>query len=451
MLAAQLADFAGEAITPTSDDYETASRTALGAGSPALILRPVDTSDVQRAVRVAGASGLPLAVRGGGHSAAGFSTVDDGIVIDLRALSTVEVIEDNRVRVGGGATWRQVLEVLAPLGLAISSGDTADVGVGGLTLSGGIGWMVRQHGLTLDHLRAVEIVTAGGEVLVADVERHAELFWALRGGGGAYGVVTAFEFEAQPMNDLAFAELTFPAEQAPQVVSGWAALMRTAPHAINSTVTLANALVGGRRAPIQMVLVRSDGQELGDRVDAMRALGTPIAVDVRSVPYAELLKPGVDLPAGLRASVRNGFIGRHNVDAAAAVAARIAGEEQPATLILHSLGGAFSEVPMDSTAFAHRYAELMVTTFAVGTDDATTAIRARLDDVWSDFEPFVDGSYANSLDGSASEAIASVYPESTLTRLTAVKDVYDPMNLFARNFGARARSGGSVDSQEATR
>lgn len=150
-----LADFDGTIITPESPDYASAARTALATARPAIVLRPSHVADVQCAVRFAAASDRPLVIRGGGHSAAGLSTTDDGTVIDLSALDAVELLADRRVRVGGGALWRQVAETLAPHGLAISSGDTADVGVGGLTLSGGIGWMVRRHGLTLDHLRAV--------------------------------------------------------------------------------------------------------------------------------------------------------------------------------------------------------------------------------------------------------------------------------------------------------
>lgn len=438
----RLADFVGAVIAPGAEEYESASHTALGTGTPALIVRPVDTDDVGRAVRYAEASGLPLAVRGGGHSAAGLSTIDGGIVIDLRALDAVVLSEDNRVRVGGGATWRQVVDALSPHGLVISSGDTADVGVGGLTLSGGIGWMVRQYGLTLDHLRAVEIVLASGEVLVVDMEHHGELFWALRGGGGAYGIVTAFEFEAQPVASVAFGTLTFPAQEAEQVVRGWVAHMRAAPHAISSTLTLANALAGGREAPVEIALVRSDdGDGLADCITALCELGTPLSTEERRVPYAEILNSGADLPVGLRASVRSGFVGTERADAAAQLIARVSQEEQPATIILHSLGGAFSNVPADSTAFAHRHAELMVTTFAVGTHAATGAIRTRLDEAWTDLSPLIDGSYANSLDGSAADAVAAVYPAATLRRLSAVKHAYDPRNLFAHNFAAHAAFG----------
>ena len=436
-LDTQLAEFTGAIITPDSAEYPASARTPMASAAPLLVLRPADSADVARAVRFAAASGLPLAVRGGGHSAAGFSTVDGGVVIDLRDLDVVEVLPDRRVRVGGGALWRQVVEALAPHGLAISSGDTADVGVGGLTLSGGIGWMVRRDGLTLDHLRAVELVTASGDVLVADAEQHAELFWALRGGGGAYGVVTAFEFEAQPTATVAFAALTFPSDQAERIITGWVAHMRQAPHAIGSTVVLANPLAGGQNAPVAVTLVRSDGESLDESVAALTAIAAPLSTDVRRRTYAEILHPGAELPLGLRAVVRNGFVTRDAADAAAHAVARVAKEAQPSSVVLHSLGGAFAQVPVDATAFAHRRAELMITTFAVGPDTAADGIRARMDEVWRELEPHIAGAYANSLDGSSADAVASIYPASTRERLAQVKAAYDPADLFSRNFGAR--------------
>lgn len=438
-LEAGPAGFAGEIITPDSADYGAASRNALTAGAPALILRPADTADVQRAVRWAGGSGLPLATRGGGHSAAGLSTIDGGVIIDLRDLNTVSVGSDDRVRVGGGALWRQVVEALGPHDLVISSGDTADVGVGGLTLSGGIGWLVRAYGLTLDHLRSVEIVTASGEMLVADDTQHAELFWALRGGGGAYGVVTAFEFQAQRIADVAYAALTFPAEEAAGIVTAWTAYMRTAPHGISSTLVLADQLAGSREAPVEVTLVRSDGHDLDGAVAALSGAGTVLSADVRRRPYADVLHAGAELPAGLRASVRNGFIPADAVEEAALTVARLASEEQPSTIIMHSLGGAFSEVMSDATAFDHRSAEIMVTTFAVSPDAAVDGTRARLDALWGELSPYVEGVYANSLDGSSADAVSAIFSRDTLTRLATVKDAYDPNDLFSRNFGPRAR------------
>ncbi|MGM7698327.1 FAD-binding protein [Microbacterium sp. A84] len=155
-------------------------------------------------------------------------------------------------------------DALAPHGLVISSGDTADVGVGGLTLSGGIGWLVRQHGLTLDHLRAAELVTAAGEVIVVDETHHAELFWALRGGGGAYGIGASFEFEAHPAPTFMFAALTFPADRAEQLVPAWSRFMRTAPKEISSTMVLANPFAGGLDAPVEVTFARCDAGAIDD-------------------------------------------------------------------------------------------------------------------------------------------------------------------------------------------
>lgn len=436
--AARPVAFAGEVITPESHGYPAASRNALTTGAPAVILRPADAADVQRAVRFAAVSGRRVAVRGGGHSAAGLSTVDDGIVIDLRHLRAVEMLSGNRVRVGGGALWRQVVETLGPHGLAISSGDTADVGVGGLTLSGGIGWMVRRHGLTLDHLRRIELVTAAGEILEADESHHAELFWALRGGGGGYGIVTAFEFEAEHVTDVSSCRMTFPAEQAAQVVDAWTAHMRTAPFEIGSTLVLADPLTGGVNAPVQITLVRCDDDDLSESVRALAAAGSALTVDQLRVPYAEVLHPGAELPTGLTASVRSGFVAPHRVDEAAAAVVRSAGEGQPGAIILHSLGGAFARVSPAATAFAHRSAEVMVTTFAVSPDDAVADVRARLDLLWNRLAPHIDGAYANSLDGGSAAAIGAVFPEDTLVRLATVKERYDPANLFRRHFGPGA-------------
>ena len=436
----QLAGFSGTIITRDSDDYADAARTPIAAGAPTFVLRPADTADVARAVRFAVESGLPLAVRGGGHSVAGFSTVDDGVVIDLRHLDTVQVLPGRRVRVGGGALWRRVVEELTPHGLVITSGDTADVGVGGLTLSGGIGWMVRRDGLTLDQLRAAELVTATGDVLYVDAETHGDLFWALRGGGGAYGVVTSFEFEAQPADGVEFAALTFPADRAEPVVAGWAAFMRTAPHGISSTVVLANPMAGGTEAPVAITLVRSDGEDLTEALGALSGITAPLSTDAGRRGYAEILHPGAELPPGLRAVVRNGFVSPDAADAAALAAARAARQPQPGSIILHSLGGAFAAVPAEATAFAHREAELMITTFAVGPDAAIASIRERSAEVWDVLEAHVTGAYANSLDGASAAAVASVYPDGTRERLEAVKSTYDPANVFARNFGVRPAS-----------
>ena len=213
-------DFGGGIIEPGSAEYESASRSLLASGNPAHVLRPQSVGDVQAGVRFAARSGLLLSVRGGGHGFPGFGTNDGGVVIDLSKLANVEIIDNERhlVRIGGGATWGQVAAALTPHGLAISSGDTKSVGVGGLTLTGGIGWKVRKYGLALDNVAAAEVVTADGEVVQASAEENPELFWAIRGGGGNFGIVTAFDFAAHPTTDVFFGKIAFAASEAATVI-----------------------------------------------------------------------------------------------------------------------------------------------------------------------------------------------------------------------------------------
>ena len=244
-------DFGGDIIEPGAAEYASASRSLFASGSPAYVLRPDTVGDVQAAVRFATRAGLVLSVRGGGHGFPGFATNDGGVVIDLGNLATVEVIDDARhvVRIGGGATWGQVAAGLAPHRLAISAGDTNSVGVGGLTLSGGIGWKVRKYGLALDQVVAADMVIADGTVVHASAHEHPELFWAIRGGGGNFGIVTAFEFAAHPTTDVFYGKIAFPAAETDRVLQGWADYLRSAPDDLTSVVTLANPAAGGPEAP----------------------------------------------------------------------------------------------------------------------------------------------------------------------------------------------------------
>ena len=277
-------------------------------------------------------------------------------------------------------------------------------------------------------------------MLRADEHEHADLFWALRGGGGAYGVVTAFEFEAQQVSRFTVATISFPADSAEQVVPAWARLMRTATDEISSTLVLANPLAGGRQAPIQVTLARSDGGEVGDILAALSAAATPLTEDVRVAPYPEILHEGQELPAVLRVALRSGFVADANTDAAVEAVVRMAAEEQPAAITLHALGGAFGAIPAEATAFAHRHAALMVSSFAVAPAPAYDDLLARMTDLWGPLLAHIDGAYANSLDGTAADAVSAVYPERTRARLAEIKSVYDPANLFSRTFAPAPES-----------
>ena len=353
-----------------SSDLESASRTVLAPGSPAYVLRPKSAGDVQAAVRFAASAGLLLSVRGGGHSFAGFGTNHGGVVIDLSNLASVEIIDKERhlVRIGGGATWGQVATTLGPHGLAISSGDTKSVGVGGLTLTGGIGWKVRKYGLALDSVAAAEVVTASGEVVYASTAENPELFWAIRGGGGNFGIVTAFEFVAHPTTDVFHGKITFPASEAGTVLQGWADYLRTAPEELTSVVDFANPFAGGPDAPVGIHLVfdGDDPKLAAQAIDPIRRLGTVIDDEIALEPYADTLADGAAPPPGLQFVTRSAFVDQESVPEVVHILAEVRASERSPFITVRSVGGAVSRVPGDATAYAHRQAQLMVVTMTAG-------------------------------------------------------------------------------------
>jgi FAD/FMN-containing dehydrogenase len=433
-------DFGGDIIEPGGAQYESARRSVLAAGHPAYVLRPEGLRDVQAGVRFAARAGLVLSVRGGGHGFAGFGTNDGGVVIDLSRLAHVELIDKERhlVRIGGGATWGQVAAALAPHGLAISSGDTRSVGVGGLTLGGGIGWKVRKYGLALDSVVAAEVVTASGQVVPASARQNPELFWAIRGGGGNFGIVTAFDFAAHPATDVFFGKITFPAPAAAAVLRGWADYLRAAPEELTSVVDVANPFAGGPRAPVEVyVAVDGDDPRLAARAtDPIRRLGPVTGDDVALRPYADTLADGAP-PPGLQFASRSAFADRESVPAVLQILTEVRASERSPFIAVRSVSGAVSRVPAGATAYAHRRAELMLVTTSAGPAPAVEAARPALDAIWGRLAPHISGAYGNFLSTATEADVAAMYPWPTRARLAAVKRQYDPGNLFAGNHNIR--------------
>ena len=434
-------DFGGDIIEPGGAGYESARRSVLASGTPACVLRPRSVGDVQAGVRFAASAGLLLSVRGGGHGFAGFGTNDGGVVIDLGNLANVEIIDKERhlVRIGGGATWGQVAAALAPHGLAISSGDTKSVGVGGLTLTGGIGWKVRKYGLALDNVVAAEVVTASGTVVHANAEANPELFWAIRGGGGNFGIVTAFEFVAHPTTDVFYGKIAFPAPEAATVLQGWADYLRSAPEELTSVVDFANPFAGGPEAPVEIYVVfdGDDPQLAAQAIDPIRRLGTVTGDDVALKPYADTLVDGATPPPGIQFVTRSAFADQESVPGVLQILAEVRASGRSPFIAVRSVGGAVSRVPGDATAYAHRQAELMFVTTTAGPKPAVEAARPALDAIWGRLAPHVSGAYANFLASATEEDVAAIYPTQTYQRLAAVKRQYDPGNLFARNHNVR--------------
>ncbi|MFL6114189.1 MAG: FAD-binding oxidoreductase [Catenulispora sp.] len=437
--------FQGDIIEPGMPEYPAASSTVLATGTPDVVLRPANVADVQAAVRFASAGRLPLAVRGGGHSFPGFGTAASGVVIDLAGLADIEVLDTayRLVRIGGGATWGAVAAALAPHRLAISSGDTREVGVGGLTLSGGIGWQVRKYGLALDALVGADVVLASGEMVYASQDENPDLFWALRGGGGNFGIVTAFYFAARPTADLFHGRIAFPATELEPVLQGWAEYLRTAPIDLTSIIAFANPFAGGPNAPVEVfVAVDDDNADRANAVlDPIRALGTVLADDVTLKPYPDVLVDALIPPPGISILTRSAFAERASVPALLGVLAEIgspgAGAGAPPAIVVRSVGGAVSQVPDDATAYAHRRAELMFMTTSIGPAPVLEAARPALDAIWARLAPHSSGAYANFHSGTTDADVAEVYPEETYKRLAAAKRQYDPANLFAGNHNVK--------------
>ncbi len=440
-MSAVVEGFAGEIVGPEDPGYDAASRTVLVGGSPAYVLRPATVEDVQKAVRYAAGRGLPLAVRGGGHAFPGFGTNDGGVVIDLVNLAGIEIVDKDKhvVRIGGGAIWGQVAAALAPHGLAISSGDTKSVGVGGLTLTGGIGWKVRKYGLALDSLVAAEVVTAAGDVVRASADENQELFWAIRGGGGNFGIVTAFEFAAHPTTDIHFGKVVFAANEIADVLPRWAEYLRTAPAELTSIASFANPFLGGPEAPleIQVAYDGDDAELAAQAIDPIRALGTVIADDVALTPYAEVLVDGLVPPPGIQFATRSAFVDKDSVPEVLRILAEAGTSQGSPVIAVRSVGGAVAQVADDATAYAHRQAELMFVTMTAGPPPVIEATRPAREQLWDTLSPHVNGAYANFLSEAEDADVAAVYPSATYERLAAVKREYDPENVFAGNHNVR--------------
>ncbi|WP_116949955.1 FAD-binding oxidoreductase [Jiangella endophytica] len=423
----------GELIRPGDDAYDTHRNTYQRHGSPALIVRARGVDDVRRAIAAAREHDLLLSVRSGGHGFPGFATNDGGIVLDLGPLDGVEVIDPDRrlVRIGAGARWAAVTEALAPHGWAVSSGDTTDVGVGGLILGGGIGWMVRRFGLTIDAVVAAEVVTADGRVLRASAAENADLFWALRGGGGAFAVVTAFEVIAQPVPEVYFGHIAYPRGDAAAVLRGWRDAMRAAPDELTSMVVLLPEGFAPHALVVGVCVAHGDAAAAEDVVEPLLRLGEASVLDLRVRPYGEILAPPPPVPPnGAPPLARNRLTTDLSDELIDAYLAGLAGGP-PVVGQVRALGGAVARVRGTETAFAHRDSEAFLS--AVALSPAPEA-RAAFDAYWATLAPHTRGAYGNLMSSLDPADVAELYPPETSRRLAAVKAGYDPDQLFRQAF-----------------
>ena len=437
----ELSHINGDVILPDHEDYETLRSTYIKQGSPAVIVLPQTADDIAAAIRYARDHQLTLTVRSGGHSLSGQATNNGGVLIYMSHFNSIDVLNEEQglVRIGTGATWGDVARTLSEHGLALSSGDTNSVGVGGLTLGGGIGWMVRKYGLTIDSLVAADIVTADGRHLHVSADENADLFWALRGGGGNFGVVTAFEFRAQRVKNVVGGLISYGTEEAQSVLTQWAEVMRTAPEELNSTLILFSGF--GPDFPAQVMVYAcyagEDETQANAAIQPLLELGTVKHQDISLRPYHHMLEDIPGSPEGLQFMGDAGFIKNLNEEVISALVSNFGTSGTP-MLHIRSLGGAFSRVPTDATAFAHRdYEAIFWMTTMVPATLPAEEVNARRQKAWQPLAGYVSGTYINFLSESSEDAVRRAYPSATYQRLADIKAAYDPDNLFHHNYNIR--------------
>jgi FAD/FMN-containing dehydrogenase len=411
--------------------------------SPLAIVRAADADDVAAGVAFARNHALPLAVRSGGHSVAGHSMADGAVVIDLSRMKAIAIDPAMRIaRVGAGVTSGDLAGPAAAHGLALSTGDTASVGMGGLVTGGGIGFMVRKRGLTIDNLLAAQVVTAAGEIVTASAGEHPDLFWAIRGGGGNFGVVTEFTFRLAPVGQILGGALILPASRA--VLRGYLDSAASAP---DDLTTIANVM-HAPPAPfipqeqvgslVMMILVCWTGSvEDGERALApLRALATPVADLVGPMPYPALYELTAHQSAPHAASVRAMFADELSDAALDATLDAMGQASSPFSIVqFRGLGGAFAQVAGDATAFAHRNRRYFVSIIAAWMNAAedATAHRDWVAALWRTLRQEGCCTYVNFLQNEGTNRVHDAYPPATFARLAAVKRQYDPQNLFRLN------------------
>jgi FAD/FMN-containing dehydrogenase len=436
-------EFEGRVIAPGDAEYDEARRVFSGNidRRPAVIIRPADAKEVSRVVGLARETGLELAVRSGGHSGAGHGTTDGGIVLDLAEMASLEIDPERRTAwAETGLTAGEVTKAVDAHDLAIGFGDTGSVGIGGITLGGGIGFLVRKFGLTIDNLLAAEIVTADGEVLRVDEETHPDLFWAIRGGGGNFGVATRFHYRLQPLQSVVGGMLFLPAT--PEVIAGFLAAASEAPHELT---TIANVMPA---PPMPFVPEEHHGKlivfafmtyagdtDAGERAIApFRALATPIADMVRPMRYPEMYMPEEEGYHPIAVG-RTTFVDEVDGSAIETMLDRLeTGTALMRVTQIRPLGGALARVPDDATAFVHRQRKFMLTCAAVYESlDETSEHERWVTSFWDELQRGDRAAYVGFLGEEGEERVREAYPGVTWARLAEVKTRYDPSNLFRLN------------------
>jgi FAD/FMN-containing dehydrogenase len=437
------AALSGRVIAPEDPGYDEA-RIIFSGGydrRPAVIVRSADAADVARAVTLAAGSGLPFSVRNGGHSSVGHCTNDGGIVLDLRDMRTLEIDGAQRTAwAGAGLTAVEYCTQVGAHGLSTGFGDTGSVGISGITLGGGIGYLTRKYGLTIDSLLAAEVVTADGQLLQVNAESHPDLFWAIRGGGGNFGVVTRFQFQLHPVDQVVGGMMMLPAS-ADVIVRAIEAAF-AAPEELSTIINVMPAPplpfipppVQGKLVAMMLMCYAGDAEAGARAIAPFRAIAQPVVDMVRPIRYPEIYPPE-DTSYHPKAIGRTFFLNTVDGAAAETMMDSLQGSDAPMRVIqLRVLGGAMARVPAEATAFAHRDSPIMgiVAAFYDGPENLPTR-EAWVKTFAAALNQGRGGAYVNFLGDEGEAGVRAAYPGSTWDRLTAIKARYDPRNFFNMN------------------
>ncbi|WP_127481019.1 LLM class flavin-dependent oxidoreductase [Nocardioides pantholopis] len=423
-------ELAERAVEPGDPAYARYTSSYLRGGAPGLVLRPRTVAEVQAAVAVAREHReLPLGVLSAGHGISGRSLNHGGLVIDVSALDTVEVLDPDsgRVRLGPGARWADVARTLAPYGLAISSGDYGGVGVGGLATAGGIGWFARSHGLTIDHLTAVELVLADGRVVRTSADREPDLFWGVRGAGANFGVATSFELTAARVGTIAFAQLAFDASDTANFLERWGREIEAADRSVTGQVIL-GARRGGRRTAQAMLVVDSeDPDTVIERLQPIAEIAPLLQQQAVLTTYDQVLGLfSSDEPQqGSGEPHTHSGLADHLSPELAAEVAELLDAGTSYFFSIRAVGGAVADVPSGATAYAGRSAAFSLSGFGTG---------PAFDEAWERLVPHLSGSYLSFETGTGPLWLERAFPPAHLARLRDLKRRYDPTGLFRDNF-----------------
>ena len=441
----------GEALTPSDPGYDQARTpfNAMQTDRPSLVVRPTGPADVAVAVTFARDNDIELTVRGGGHSVAGLSTSDGGMVVDLSLMNGVVVDPEAKlVRVQAGALWGDVDRETQLFGLATPGGVVSDTGVAGLTLGGGYGWLRRKYGLSCDNVVEAQVVTADGQVLTASADENPDLYWALRGGGGNFGIVTSFAFRVHPLGPIvAFTGVFYPQAEAAKILRGYREYFRNAPdevtpEAISITMPADPHLpeaIHDQQCFIVAAVYAGDVDQGMEVMQPLRELATPLADISQPMPFTAVQSAfDAFFPRGVMQTYwKSVYLPELSDEAAELIAKKGAERPSPLTFIdTYVNGGAIPRVGAQESAFGDRSMPYMVAIVGFWDDAADNAANiAWIRETWHEIGKFGTGTYLN-FTGLAEEdpdaAVADAYGPN-LQRLTAVKSTYDPENFFRRN------------------